>query len=296
MPDLIKEMSHVAVRVPDMQAATAWATGVLGLRETARADGTVYLTHGVCHHSLQLIKSDRTALDHVAMEAHDGDALTHLIGRLRERGVDILAEEPLELGIARAVRFRGPEGHLFEVFVGMEEAGPIHTGRGVQPRRFGHPNLTCSDVRSTQSFLQDVLGFRLSDEIGDSTLAFLRCNPEHHGIGLQQGATGLNHYAWEVEGLPELGRLGDVLSRNDGRFIWGPGRHGAGDHVFTYHFDPSGCVVEYYADMRQIWDDDTYVPGNWSLEDHRGQNLWGPVTPTELLEASIPLADTDAAK
>jgi catechol 2,3-dioxygenase len=287
---LIKRMAHVGLHVPDVEASVGWATTVMGLREVDRADGVVYLTDCDCHHSLQFYESDRSALDHIAMEAHDEAALEELRGRLDAAGIEIVADTPQELGIERAIRFLGPDGHLIEVFTGMEEAGPVHTGAGVQPRKFGHPTLTCPDTGPTRRLFEEVLEFRLSDEIGDGVLAFLRCHPEHHGIGLQKGDPGLNHYAWEVESLAELGRLGETLSRNGGRFIWGPGRHGAGENLFTYHFDPAGCVVEYYADMYKIWDERTFEPGHWSLDDHRGQNLWGPTTPHELMVASTPLA------
>jgi catechol 2,3-dioxygenase-like lactoylglutathione lyase family enzyme len=228
------------------------------------------------------------------MEAHDEAALGQLQERLEGAGVEIVATEPQELGIERALRFRGPDGHLIEVFTGMAETGPIHTGAGVQPRKFGHPTITCPDTGPTRRLFEEVLEFRLSDEIGDGVLAFLRCHPEHHGLGLQKGEPGINHYAWEVESLAELGRLGETLARNGGRFIWGPGRHGAGANLFTYHFDPAGCVVEYYADMYKIWDERTYEPGHWSLDDHQGQNLWGPTTPHELMVASTPLASAAA--
>ncbi len=150
--------------------------------------------------------------------------------------------------------------------------------------------LTCEDTYAARDLMQDVFGFKLSDEIGPGILNFLRCNVEHHSLGIQKGPPGLNHYAWGVESLAILGELGDVLARNGGRFIWGPGRHGAGNNLFTYHFDPAGAVVEYYADMYQVWDERTYVAGHWSLEDHRGPNLWGPGIPQEMLEAITPLA------
>lgn len=291
MSEWIKRMAHVGLQVPDLEASVGWATTVMGMREVERSDGVSYLTHADCHHSLQLYAAAASGLDHVAMEAHDEAALDALVARLGERGVEILAAEPQERGLARAIRFAAPEGHLIEVFTGMEAAGATHTGAGVQPRKFGHPTLTCAEIGPTQAFFAEVLGFRLSDEIGPGVLAFLRCNPEHHGIGLQKGEPGLNHYAWEVESLSELGRLGETLARNGGRFIWGPGRHGAGENLFTYHFDPAGCVVEYYADMYKVWDERSYVPGVWGLDDHRGQNLWGPTTPQELMEAATPLAE-----
>lgn len=294
MSSLVKRMSHVALRVPDLDASLHWASTVMGLRETERSDGVVYLTHAANHHSLQLIDDVRPALDHIAMEARSNEALDRLLERLREARVPIVATAPQEAGIERAIRFRAPEGHLIEVFTGMRDVGPRHTGRGVQPRKFGHPTITCEDTAAARALFEQVLEFRLSDELGDGVLLFLRCNDDHHGIGIQRGRPGLNHYAWEVESLAILGQLGDVLARNGGRFIWGPGRHGAGQNLFTYHFDPAGSVVEYYADLYKVWDEDTYVPGKWSLEDHRGPNLWGPGPPAELMEAATPLADARA--
>jgi catechol 2,3-dioxygenase-like lactoylglutathione lyase family enzyme len=291
MPDYIKRMGHVALRVPDLDASVSWAATVMGMRETERVDGCAYLTHADCHHSLQYIAGATPALDHVAMEAHDDDALDALISDLGDRGVPIMAAEPQERGIERAIRFRGPAGHVLEVFTGMTSDGAAHTGAGIQPRKFGHPMLSCEDTGPTVAFMADVLGFRLSDDVGDGTLVFMRCNVDHHGIGVGLGPrAGLNHYAWGVENLATLGALGDVLERNGGRFIWGPGRHGAGQNLFTYHFDPAGFIVEYYADLYQVWDERTYEAGRWRIDDMRAQNLWGPGAPREMMETAIPLA------
>jgi catechol 2,3-dioxygenase-like lactoylglutathione lyase family enzyme len=291
MADYIKRMAHVALQVPDLEASVSWATGVMGLRETERIDGCAYLTHADCHHSLQLIGGDAPALDHVAMEAHDDAALDALVADLRARSVPILATEPQERGLGRAVRFTAPAGHLLEVFSGMSSDGSVATGAGIPPRKFGHLMLSCEDTGPTVAFMTDVLGFRLSDDIGEGTLVFLRCNVDHHGMGVGRGPrAGLNHYAWGVENLATLGALGDVLDRHGSRFIWGPGRHGAGQNLFTYHFDPAGFIVEYYADLYQVWDERTYEPGRWPLTDPRAQNMWGQGAPQEMLETAVGLA------
>jgi catechol 2,3-dioxygenase-like lactoylglutathione lyase family enzyme len=112
MSDYIKPMGHVALRVPHLEASVSWATTVLGMRETERAEGVSYLTHADCHHSLQYMGSDSAALDHVAMEAHDDGALDALVERLGERGVPVLSAEPQERGLRRAIRFRGPDGQV----------------------------------------------------------------------------------------------------------------------------------------------------------------------------------------
>lgn len=287
---MIKAIGHVALQVPDLEASVAWATTVMGLREVARESGTAYLTHGGVHHSLLYREAAEGALDHIALEARDERALHELREVLARHGVEVVSERPEEPGIEHAIRFMGPDGHLFEVYSGMAEDQPRHTGRGVQPRRFGHPMLKCEDTRSTREFLERVLGFRLSDDVGEGTLLFLRCNADHHGIGLTRGGDGLHHYAWEVESLAALGQLGDVLERNGGRFLWGPGRHGAGGNLFTYHLDPAGCVVEYYADLIKIYDEAGYRPGRWAMSDYRFANLWGPGIPGhEFFDAGAPL-------
>ncbi len=293
VPDYIRRVGHVALRVPDLDASVRWATTVMGLRETERVDGCAYLTHADCHHSLQYIAAPAAALDHVALEAHDDEALDALVAALRQRDVTILATEPRERGIARAVRFPTPAGHVIEVFTGMQPAVSAGAGggAGIRPRRFGHPMLTCEDTGPTVAFFLDVLGFRLSDDVGDGTLVFMRCNVEHHGVGVGRAPrSGLNHYAWGVENLAMLGALGDVLAAEGASFLWGPGRHGAGENLFTYHFDPAGFIVEYYADMYQVWDERSYVPGRWRIEDPRAHNLWGAATPQVMAQTAVPIA------
>jgi catechol 2,3-dioxygenase-like lactoylglutathione lyase family enzyme len=292
---MIKAIGHVGLRVPDLDASVRWATTVMGLREVTRKDGTAYLTHGAVHHSLQYLQADEPSLDHVALEAQDERALSELRDHLAKEGVEVISERAEELGIEQAIRFRGPEGHVFEVFLGMAADEPRHTGSGVQPRKFGHPMLKSENPRQTQEFLERVLGFRLSDDVGDGTLLFLRCNADHHGIGITKGGEGLHHYAWEVESLAILGQLGDVLEKNGGRFLWGPGRHGAGGNLFTYHLDPAGCVVEYYADLIKIYDEAGYRPGTWVMSDYRFANLWGPGIPGhEFFDAGAPLPRSGA--
>lgn len=293
---MIKAIGHVALQVPDLDASVRWATTVMGLREVTREGGTAYLTHGVVHHSLQYIQGEAGALDHVALEAQDERALYELRDRLARERVELISDRPRELGPEQAIRFRAPEGHVFEVFTGMAADQPRHTGNGVQPRKFGHPMLKSEDTRATREFLERVLGFRLSDDVGDGTLLFLRCNADHHGIGITKGGEGLHHYAWEVESLAFLGQLGDVLEKNGGRFLWGPGRHGAGGNIFTYHLDPAGCVVEYYADMIKIYDQASYRPGRWVMSDYRFANLWGPGIPGhEFFDAGAPLPRSGTA-
>jgi catechol 2,3-dioxygenase-like lactoylglutathione lyase family enzyme len=120
-------------------------------------------------------------------------------------------------------------------------------------------------------FMTAVLGFRVSDYAyvgGEQALVFLRCDADHHAAGIGRGTDGLFHVAFEVDSMAELARLADALGREGRCLSWGPGRHGAGDNVATYHTDPSGVPIEVFWDMQRI-DDEAWQPRTWSFEDYR---------------------------
>ena len=176
---MITAIGHVALQVPNLDESVAWATTVMGLREVARegagrargspAGSTSFLTHGGAHHSLIYIEAGEAALDHISLQARDEDAMHELNDQLAKHGVRTI-DHQREPGVKDSIRFAGPDGHVFEVFTGMSQDQPRHTGKGVQPRKFGHPMLKSERPRETQQFIEQVLGFRLSDDVGDGTL------------------------------------------------------------------------------------------------------------------------------
>ena len=140
-------------------------------------------------------------------------------------------------------------------------------------------------------FMTAVLGFLVSDYAyvgGEQALVFLRCDADHHAAGIGRGTDGLFHVAFEVDSMVELARLADALGREWASPGWGPGRHGAGDNVATYHTDPSGVPIEVFWDMHRI-EDEAWQPRKWSFEDYHFINQWGPMGDVaSLLGISIP--------
>lgn len=282
---------HLALRVPDLDTSVAHATRLMGLREVERVGDTSYLSVGSEHHSLQLIADSETAVDHLGFEVAAVDALSELRGRLEAEEVEIL-EEPVEEGIEDALRFVAPSGHVFEAYVGLSSGGPSFDPSGVRPKRFGHFTITAADTAAARKFAEDVLGFRTSDVIATPAggFVFMRCNALHHSLAVAPGGDAFHHYAWQVESLGELGRLADLLDPHDVRLIWGPGRHGPGDNLFTYHLDPAGAIVEYYADMETVVADDKRPVVEWP-DAPRTMNIWGPLPAEDFLAMAVPLVD-----
>ena len=290
---IVERMGHVALRVPDLDPVLRHATEILGLRVVSEEDGWICLTCGPRHHDLMLAEGDELALDHVSFEAPDAAAIEQLAGALARDGVEILSDRPEEPGVAHSLRFRAPGGHVFEVYAEMEQAPAHYNGPGVRPRKYGHTTLRALSVREMAEFAGRYLGFIESDRVGDQ-LRWMRCDADHHGLALFAGdPPGLHHHAWEVESWSYLELLGDRLLANGKRLLYGPGRHGPGLNLFSYHLDPAGVCIEYFADIEQVHD-----PANLGRDwPNTGEtiNQWGPAPPDEFLTFCAPVAEPTLA-
>jgi catechol-2,3-dioxygenase len=287
---VISSVGHVALRVRDLDAALWTADRIMGLRVSGSADGWVYLTHGACHHSLQLRAGDVDTVDHIGLEAAGHDGLAEVRSRVHAGGLPVITDGPLDEGIEDGFAFAGPDGVVFEVYVGMAQGEPVDGLTGVRPARFGHVNIHAPDPGPLIRTLQEVLDFRVSDLVRGG--AFLRCNVDHHGIAVLPGPEArIHHHAWEVQTVADLGRLGDLLDEYGQHLIWGPLRHGVGRNIAAYFVDPSGMVVEYYADMQRIYDEATYVPEEWDMAGHRWWSMWAPLRPDDFTAHGLPFAN-----
>ena len=144
-------------------------------------------------------------------------------------------------------------------------------GMGFQLRKIGHVVLNCRDIERSIRFYTEVLGFELSDvypeEMMPGGMAFLRCNSDHHGIGLvgslDKGATNidLNHIAFEVGSLDEV-LLAAKRLRKHGAVIDFEGRRRAGVQISVEFRDPDGHRLEIYWGLDQVGSDGRVRPSS----------------------------------
>jgi hypothetical protein len=129
-------------------------------------------------------------------------------------------------------------------------------------------------------FFVDVLGFRLSDWLGDY-MAFLRCNQWHHRVALLPGPPSLNHVAYDVPSIDDMMRGISRLKTRGVEICWGPGRHTAGNNTFSYFVTPAGFTVEYTSELEMV-DDATWTatthPPLPQVIDQWGIGAGGPRT------------------
>lgn len=127
--------------------------------------------------------------------------------------------------------------------------------------RIGHVHLKVADLERSLSFYRDLLGFKITQRIGDSA-AFLSAGGYHHHIGLNtwssKGApqaspkdVGLFHTAILY---PDKKALAAILKRilDTGYSLTGMADHGVSEAI--YLDDPDGNGVELYRDRpKEEW-------------------------------------------
>jgi len=119
----------------------------------------------------------------------------------------------------------------------------------------GHIHLKVADLDRALAFYHDVLGFDVTQKMGNSA-AFLSAGGYHHHIGLNtwesrggstpaNGTTGLYHLAIVY---PTRAELGDALERlmHAGIPLDGAADHGVSEALYLR--DPDGNGVELYWD------------------------------------------------
>jgi catechol 2,3-dioxygenase len=125
----------------------------------------------------------------------------------------------------------------------------------------GHVHLKVSDLERALAFYQGVLGFELTQRMGDSA-AFLSAGGYHHHIALNTwesrgasppaaGTTGLYHFAIRY---PDRATLAEALRRLEkaGIPLEGAADHGVSEALYLR--DPDGNGVELYWDRpRAEW-------------------------------------------
>jgi catechol 2,3-dioxygenase-like lactoylglutathione lyase family enzyme len=219
-------------------------------------------------------------LREVTFEVSDAYDLRALRGRLGDAGLDSRAHP------AGGLAFADPGGVPLAVVPSDDRAPVVPAYDALRPRRLGHVNLKAPDPPAAARFYADVLGLRLSEQIGEG-LYFLRIATEHHNVGLRGGERGeLHHLGFEIAGWNHYQPLLDRLSEAGYGVEYGPGRHRPGNNLFAYIVDPSsGLRVELFADMAHIPDETTHVPRRWEAGDRMTKtiNRWGPTPPDSFL-------------
>ena len=265
----VTEIRHVGYGVPDLEAERAFYRDKWGLREVAERDGMVYFA-AEGHDELYVVRlrpSDVKRIDVIALAADSRADVDALFGKVKGAGARIMFEprDLDQLGGGYGFRFFSPDGLPFEISSDVERGTSREMKRweGI-PQEISHIVMHSPDHKAAVEFFIDVLGFKLSDWLGDF-MAFLRCNEWHHRIAFLPGPPCLNHVAYDMLGVDDMMRGVSRLRKQDVDIKWGPGRHTAGNNTFSYFTTPNGFAVEYTSELERVddatWQPQVYTPG-----------------------------------
>src|SRR6266568_8874672 len=153
LPFHVRKIGHVVLNVSDLEAATRFYTGLLGLQVSDRypesmvPGGMVFLRCNTDHHGIALVggaaKAEATSLNHFAFEVGTLDEVFQARTWLLKHGSPIVFEGRRRAGCQIAVEFKDPDGNNLEIYWNMDQVG---TTGGVRPPEEWRPARTLEDA------------------------------------------------------------------------------------------------------------------------------------------------------
>jgi catechol-2,3-dioxygenase len=284
----VSKLGYVGFETPDVERLVEYYTKVLDFALVDGAPEGAFLTTGTDHHCVVVTRGDTRARAVVGYEIWED--LDSAQQRLKEAGYETQRRSDIGPGTPDVLVLDEPgTGTPLHLMTAQDPSG-VGDYPPLRPTKLGHVAAFTPALDPMQSFYQDLLGFKWSDTVGDF-FVFLRCNADHHAANFMASTKfqGMHHIAYEMRDPNHLIAMLDHLAKNDYRLHWGPGRHGPGHNLFTYHRDPDGHVIELFTQIDVVHDEAKgyWEPRPWHEEypmypktwqvDLATVNQWGPV-------------------
>jgi catechol 2,3-dioxygenase len=313
---LIAHLAHVEVLTPKPEESLRFFHDVLGLEESGRSGQSVFLRGWGewSYHSLQLTEAPQPGLGHIGWRAWSKEHLDRAVASVQRRGVEA-AWVDAPPGHGPAFRYRGPGGHVHELFWEMESYEPPegmrstfpdrpqrYAPRGIAPRQIDHVTVATADPLGDAQWYRDTLSstfteYTVLDHADIPVFAMVTNNEKSHDLGLVVDHSGipgrLHHVAYWVDSRDELLRAADILLGAGTAIEFGPGRHGMGEQDYLYAREPGGVRFEVNTGGYRLyvpdWETKKWVPSQGSNTFYRNV-----ASPDSMMEAFPPADVVDA--
>jgi catechol 2,3-dioxygenase-like lactoylglutathione lyase family enzyme len=273
----VKRLGHATFTTTDLDRQIDYWQNVIGLSIVDQGkDHCVFATR-LGQECIGLERAtDAGRLLRTAYQVKPDSDLGEIAAKLREHGVQSERRKDISPGVRDAITFVDPKGTLIEVFANYVFAPEDKSEQGVSPIKFGHVAYRVNDPQKITAFYCDVLGFRVSDWMGDH-FSFLRCGVDHHTVNFARyGEERLHHIAFELRDWGAIHDACDYLTRKNTQLVWGPLRHVVGHNIAAYHRNPDEIRVELFAEMDLMKDEDLgyWEPRPWHEERPLRPKTW----------------------
>jgi catechol 2,3-dioxygenase len=293
----IAHVSAVQLRTKKPAETVDFFVRLLGLSEVA-SDGTStyvrtwddYERFTVC-----VVDAPASGIGLTWLRAAGPDALTRRVKRIEASGYGVGWADGPE-GIGPTYVFHDPDGHEMGLYWESEwyepppgqrpalknQAAPF-PGRGANVRRLDHVNYLAADVKPIASFLPDVVGARLTEQIvldnGDPSAVWYQVGDKGYDLvytGDWTGSSGrLHHLALATDTREDILRAADVMLEAGIYIETGPHKHAIQQTFFLYVWEPGGNRIELCnAGARLVMAPD-WKPVSWTAAERAKGQAWG---------------------
>jgi catechol 2,3-dioxygenase-like lactoylglutathione lyase family enzyme len=276
----VKRIGHATFETPDIGRQIDYFTEIAGLVLAERENGRAYLATKLGDLVVQLEKGDQARCSRISFQVAPETEFDDIRHGLEAEGIRSEMRNDPSPGIPKLMVFEDPKGTIIEVF---SDASPISKNQpvaGIGPLKLGHLAFVVPDPKAFADFYGRVLGFRVSDWIAD-WFVFMRCGPDHHTVNFVRGkTTKMHHIAFELKDWAHIQTACDLLGAKNMPIIWGPGRHGPGHNVYTYHRNPDDQIVELFTELDKMLDESFghFDPRPWHRDRPQKPKVWSMPT------------------
>lgn len=272
----VTRLGCITLRTPDVARLEEHYTDVIGLTVVHKGRDGVVLADRCGQEALVLRSDSSPQCDQISLQTPSSAALDRLVYKLESAGVPVEVRNGVTPGMTRTFVLKDVKGTEVLLFADSGSVSEISVGRGIGVLKLGHVAFATPDVVGASRFYTENLGFRVSDWVEDF-FVFLRCGPDHHTLNLLRGSrTFMHHMAFELKDCSHLLTACDTLAFHKKPLIWGPGRHTVGHNLFVYYRDPDDHVVELYAELDQMKDEErgVFEPRPWHGKNPMRPQVW----------------------
>jgi catechol 2,3-dioxygenase-like lactoylglutathione lyase family enzyme len=272
----VRRLGHITFETPDLERQVDYYSHVLGLNLVARERDRAFFAATAGQLAIDLKRGDVARCAKLSFEVAPNEDFSDMARRLTAHGVKSELRSDSIPGTPKLLAFQDPKGTDIEIFTDWSALGLDQPVYGVGPLKLGHVAFFVHDPKALSEFYATVLGFRVSDWIGDF-FVFMRCNPDHHAVNFLTGKTvGIHHMAFELKDFSHLQTACDLFGQKHIQIIWGPVRLGPGHNVAIFHRNPDGQTIELYAELDQMKDEELgyFDPRPWHRDNPQRPKVW----------------------
>lgn len=309
----IAHLAHLELFSPKPEESLDFFVNIFGMTVSDTKGDSVYLRgwDDYEHHTLQLTASKEAGMGHMAFRAWSPEALERRVAAIERSGQGV-GWIDAGVGHGPAYRFTDPDGHPLEIYYetvwyeAPEELKPAlknqaqrYPARGISVRRLDHINLLAKDIRANRVFFEEVLGFKLTEQIiwddGTEVGMWMTATNKSYDFAYTldhfRASGRFHHLTYAVDSREDVLRAADICLDNGIYIETGPHKHAVQQTFFLYVYEPGGNRVEVAnAGARLILAPD-WRTITWSEAERKKGQAWGLQTIESFHTRGTPLID-----